>query len=501
MNKNFYHTLNEKFLIHKNQICIEETSGRQWSYQKINDLAGRFSSLLDSLGILKGSRVIAQLEKSVFSIALYLGCLKSGIIYIPLNTAYTSNEISYFIKNTEPDLLILSPDKYTEHDALLSNLKELKSISMGNSSEDNLIRQIIDTDNNLDIVDLEEDDIASIIFTSGTTGHSKGAIISHKNLSSNAISLNKIWGFTYEDVLLHALPVYHVHGLFVALHCAFLSGCKIFFFEKFSPGEIVNYLKFSTVMMGVPTFYSRLLSNDQFDKEVCKNMRVFISGSAPLTDKVFLEFYERTKHRILERYGMSETGMITSNPLNGERIEGTVGYSLPDVKIRENKESGIIEVKGPNVFKGYWGMEEKTKDEFTEDGFFITGDIGKIDDDGRLTLFGRSSDMIISGGYNIYPKEIELVIDEIEGIKESAVIGCPESDLGEAVVAILVSDIGIKTIPDDTISEILLKSLANYKCPRKYIWMEDLPRNAMGKVQKKSLRNEHKNIFGVNNEQ
>jgi len=364
-----------------------------------------------------------------------------------------------------------------------------------------LIRQIIDKDNNLDIVDLKEDDIASIIFTSGTTGRSKGAIISHKNLSSNAISLNKIWEFTYEDVLLHALPIYHVHGLFVAMHCAFLSGCKIFFFEKFSPSEIVNYLKFSTVMMGVPTFYSRLLSNDQFNREVCKNMRVFISGSAPLTDKIFLEFYERTKHRILERYGMSETGMITSNPLNGERIEGTVGYPLPDVKIRENKESGIIEVKGPNVFKGYWGMEEKMKDEFTEDGFFTTGDIGKIDDDGRLTLFGRSSDMIISGGYNIYPKEIELVIDEIEGIKESAVIGCPQSDLGEAVVAILVSDKAIKTIPDDTISEILLKSLANYKCPSKYIWMEDLPRNAMGKVQKKSLRNEHKYIFGVNNEQ
>ena len=299
------------------------------------------------------------------------------------------------------------------------------------------------------------------------------------------------------------MPIFHVHGLFVALHTAFLSGCIIIFFEKFSPKKILSSLNIATVMMGVPTYYSRLLSLEEFDKNLCKGVRLFISGSAPLTDSVFKSFKECTGHTILERYGMSETGMITSNPLEGDRVEGTEGFPLPDVLVRicdekgnilDQGEKGIVEVKGPNVFKGYWKLNKKTKKEFREDGFFVTGDIGKLDKDGRLTLFGRSNDMVISGGYNVYPKEIELILDEIEGIKESAVIGCPHNDLGEAVVAVLISD-NNNIISDDKMKEILLESLANFKCPLRYLWIDELPRNAMGKVQKKVLKGQYENLF------
>ena len=328
-------------------------------------------------------------------------------------------------------------------------------------------------------------------------------MLTHKNLSSNAFALTDIWGFTESDILIHALPIFHVHGLFVAIHTAFLSGCKIIYFEKFSPKKVFTYLESATVMMGVPTYYSRLLSLKDFNIKACKNLRLFISGSAPLTETVFQEFEERSGHKILERYGMSETGMITSNPLDGERIEGTVGFALPEVNIRvcsqdgkilPNDEKGIVEVRGPNVFKGYWNLEEKTKKEFRDDGFFITGDIGKIDKNNRLTLFGRSSDMVISGGYNIYPKELELILDEIKGISESAIIGCPHHDLGEAIVAILISD-KKDSISDDKLTKILLESIAKFKCPLKYLWLEELPRNAMGKVQKKILRENYINVF------
>ena len=329
-------------------------------------------------------------------------------------------------------------------------------------------------------------------------------MITHRNLESNGNALVSAWGFNERDILIHALPIFHVHGLFVALHTILLSGSKIIFFQKFSPDTLIKRLPDATVMMGVPTYYSRLLSKDNFNKSTCKNIRLFISGSAPLTDNVFLEFKKRTDHNILERYGMSETGMITSNPLNGDRIAGTVGFALPDIDIRVSDETGqilpadtrgIVEVKGPNVFSGYWRLEEKTKKEFRLDGFFITGDIGKLDYEGRLTLFGRSTDMLISGGYNIYPKEIELILDEIECIQESAVIGCPHDDLGEAVVAILISKKDKDIISDDSIEEILLNSIAKFKCPARYIWLDKLPRNAMGKVQKKVLKEKYSKIF------
>ena len=328
-------------------------------------------------------------------------------------------------------------------------------------------------------------------------------MITHGNLSSNALALREIWGFTSEDVLLHALPIFHVHGLFVALNTALLSASKIIFLEKFNIEDVVRNLSKSTVMMGVPTYYNRLVNEEEFKHESYNKMRLFISGSAPLTEKTFNEFKEKTNHSILERYGMTETGMITSNPLHGNRLEGTVGFPLPKVSIRAMKdgkilsdnEKGVIEVKGPNVFRGYWRMEEKTKEEFTEDGFFITGDIGQIDKNGRLTLSGRSSDMIISGGYNVYPKEIEIILNTIKGVRESAIIGVKHSDLGESPIAILVSESEDYKIPDKEIIEILNEKIAKYKIPKLFIWIDELPLNAMGKVQKKNLRIKYEKIL------
>jgi malonyl-CoA/methylmalonyl-CoA synthetase len=375
--------------------------------------------------------------------------------------------------------------------------------ALGTSKTDPFLMEILELKQDNILEQCSEDDTAAILFTSGTTGKSKGAMITHGNLSSNAFALKKYWGFTGDDTLLHALPIFHVHGLFVALHTALLSASKIIFLEKFDIPQVNESLKDSSVMMGVPTFYSRLIGAKNFDRGIYEGIRLFISGSAPLTEKTFNEFKDKTGHLILERYGMTETGMITSNPLVGERVEGTVGFSLPDIKIRARKdnkilspnEKGVIEVKGPNVFKGYWQMEDKTKEEFTDDGFFITGDIGQIDESGRLTLSGRSGDMIISGGYNVYPKEIEIILNTINGIQESAVIGAKHEDFGECPIAILVSDDPDNLISDNFINSLLQESLAKYKIPKSYIWINSLPINAMGKVQKKDLRNKYDEIL------
>ena len=503
MNKNFFRILSDNFDKYSDNILIEEDKGKIWTYDDVLQLTFHFSSFLKKLGLKKGSRIIIQAEKTVYSVCLYLSCLKLGIIYVPLNTAYTSSEMAYFIDNIDPDLMFLSSEKLSEHENLLTTYEKIKTLVLEKDNEE-LIKEIYGSKKDNFIEELNAKDIASIIFTSGTTGKSKGAMITHKNLESNTKALLNIWGFSKDDILLHALPIFHVHGLFVALNTIFLSGAKIIFFEKFSPESIIKRLPEATVMMGVPTYYTRLLSKSNFNKSTCESMRLFISGSAPLTEIVFEKFKERTGHKILERYGMSETGMITSNPLEGERVPGTVGFSLPDIKVRVVNElgealsfgdRGIVEVKGPNVFRGYWRLEEKTKKDFRSDGFFITGDVGQLDNEGRLTLLGRSNDMLISGGYNIYPKEIELILDEIEGINESAVIGCPHDDLGEAVVAILISTKSKNIISDDSIEEILLKSLAKFKCPVRYIWLNELPRNAMGKVQKKVLKEKYKKIF------
>ena len=413
------------------------------------------------------------------------------------------SEVEYFIENIKPKLFVCSPERFNKISLTCEKSEIPNCKALGTSPGDPFLTEILGLEQDNTIEQCHEDDTAAILFTSGTTGKSKGAMITHGNLSSNAFALKKTWGFTRNDTLLHALPIFHVHGLFVALHTALLSASKIIFLEKFEISQVNEYLKEASVMMGVPTFYSRLLSEEVFDNGVYAGVRLFISGSAPLTEKTFNEFKDKTGHLILERYGMTETGMITSNPLIGERVEGTVGFSLPDIEIRARKdnkilpsnEKGVIEVRGPNVFKGYWKMEEKTKEEFTEDSFFITGDIGQIDDDGRLTLSGRSGDMIISGGYNVYPKEIEIVLNTINGIQESAVIGVKHEDFGECPIAILVSDDPDNLISDYYINSLLQESLAKYKIPKSYIWINSLPINTMGKVQKKDLRIKYDKIL------
>ena len=503
MNKNLYKILFDEFNQIETNICFDIPGKRQWSYKEIDNLSSLFASYLKSIGLKKGDRIISQTEKSVASIGLYLACLRTGIIYTPLNTSYTLKEVEYFIENIQPKLFVCTPDKMDSISLVCKKLNVPNYQSLGKSEEDPFLKEILTLKQSNVFENCEENDTAAILFTSGTTGKSKGAMITHGNLSSNAFALKETWNFTQKDTLLHALPTFHVHGLFVALHTAFLSASKIIFLEKFDVYEITRNLKKSTVMMGVPTFYSRLMSEKNFNNNLYKDMRLFISGSAPLTEKTFNEFKNKTGHSILERYGMTETGMITSNPLIGERVEGTVGFSLPDIKIRvakDNKiltsnEKGVVEVKGPNVFKGYWRMKEKTKEEFTEDGFFITGDIGQIDPQGRLTLSGRSGDMIISGGFNVYPKEIEIILNTIDGIKESAVIGVKHLDFGECPIAILVPDGLSNRIKDDFINSLLQEALAKYKIPKSYIWINALPVNAMGKVQKKDLRLKYDKIL------
>ena len=503
MNHNLYKILYENFKSDLGKICIEIPDYKKISFKDLDILSAHFASFLNNLGLKKGDRMICQIDKSLSAIGLYLGCLRMGVIYTPLNTSYTNDEVEYFIKNIEPKLFVGRSKLNDDVENICSRLGVPFFKTIGISDNDPALIEILSMKPLNIFENCDDQDVAAILFTSGTTGKSKGAMITHNNLSSNAFALREIWGFTSEDILLHALPIFHVHGLFVALNTALLSASKIIFLEKFNIDDVINNLTKSTVMMGVPTYYNRLVNEEAFSEDSFKNMRLFISGSAPLTEKTFKEFKKKTNHSILERYGMTETGMITSNPLNGDRIEGTVGFPLPKVKIRATKdgknlpenEKGIIEVKGPNVFNGYWRMKEKTEDEFTEDGFFITGDIGQIDKIGRLTLSGRSGDMIISGGYNIYPKEIEKILNTIKGIKESAIIGVKHSDLGESPIAILVSDSKETEISDNDIIEILNRKLAKFKIPKSFIWVDKLPVNVMGKVQKKNLRIKYEKIL------
>jgi malonyl-CoA/methylmalonyl-CoA synthetase len=397
---------------------------------------------------------------------IYLGVLKAGAVYLPLNSAYTSAEVDYFVHDAEPREVITNPPAY---------VRDSKAFAP------------------LDVaVPRGDDDLASIIYTSGTTGRSKGAMLTHGNLAANAIALHKAWAFTPADILLHALPIFHVHGLFVAMHCAFLAGCPMIWLPRFSDADVLAGLKRATVMMGVPTFYTRLLANAAFTREAASNVRLFISGSAPLLPTTFAEFEQRTGQRILERYGMSEAVIITSNPLDGERLAGSVGYPLPgvDLRIGGGEETGVIEIRGPSVFSAYWRMPEKTAEEFTRDGYFITGDVGRQDADGRVWISGRAKDLIISGGYNVYPKEIELILDELPGVTESAVIGLPHPDFGEGVAAIVIGQ-------GDEFAMIAecRKRLAAFKTPKRIVFVDELPRNAMGKVQKNVLRETYTALF------
>ena len=478
--------------------------GRRWSYGEIEALSARMAGALLAAGAKPGDRVCVQVDKSAENVVLYLAALRAGLVYVPLNTAYTESEIGYFLADAEPALFVCRPEAEEALKSVAAKAGVHGVYTLGANGKGSLSGAQEDALPFNKTEPRAADDLAVILYTSGTTGRSKGAMLTNGNLASNALALHRLWGFARGDVLLHALPIFHIHGLFVALHTAMLNGSEILFLPAFDAAAVRDALKRATVMMGVPTFYSRLLAEPGFGKEDCATMRLFISGSAPLTVETFNAFEARTGMRILERYGMSEAGMIASNPLNGERIAGTVGFALPDVSIRiagedgaplAPGEAGNVEVKGPNVFAGYWRMPEKTQGEF-RDGWFITGDVGMLDAEGRLTLVGRSKDLIIAGGYNIYPIEIEQLLDAVPGVAESAVVGVPHKDMGEGVVAVLVAAKDAAR-PDDAALTAAMEALAKFKRPRRFFWVDALPRNAMGKVQKQALRETYRDAFAA----
>ena len=437
---------------------------------------------------------------------LYLGVLRAGYVYLPLNTAYQAGEIEYFIGNAEPLVLVCSPKSLAWIQPIADATKVTRVFTLDDSGGGTLIDAAAKLSTMHTTAVKQADDLAAILYTSGTTGRSKGAMLTHNNLLSNALTLKDYWGWSNKDVLIHALPIFHVHGLFVASHCALLAGAKMIWLAKFDPNSVLARLPEATVFMGVPTLYVRLLGDARLNKETCRNMRLFVAGSAPLLIETFNEWHERTGHTILERYGMSETAMLTSNPYSpeqGERRGGTVGFPLPGVSVRASddkggmcpvNEIGGIEVKGPNVFAGYWRMPEKNREEFTADGWFKTGDVGKIDERGYVVIVGRSKDLIISGGYNVYPAEIEGYINDMPGVAESAVVGVPHPDFGEAGVAVVVAKTGA-ALDADTIITTLKGKIANFKVPKRVFVVSDLPRNAMGKVQKNVLRLAHAKLF------
>jgi malonyl-CoA/methylmalonyl-CoA synthetase len=502
---NLYTLFKERFPKDLSQNFIETKEGKRYSYHDLTLTTSAIANTMQNAGVKKGDRIIFQVHKSPEAIFLYLACLKLGAISVPLNTAYTAAELSYFLDDIEPALVVCDPESPILTEQLLSKRTKMTLLTLDKQGKGTLIENTIAKNNAQVIAILGEDEIACILYTSGTTGKPKGAMITHGNLASNALTVHQSWGFNEEDILLHSLPIFHVHGLFVALNCVLLSGTSMIFLSQFDVNDVVECLPKTTVLMGVPTFYTRLLSHPNFIKKTVENMRLFISGSAPLLKEVSDMFYTRTGHRILERYGMSETVMISSNPLNGERLPGSVGPALPGITVRittddgrvlgEN-ETGNIEVSGPNVFKGYWRKPDKTKEEFTNDGFFKTGDVGFLNEHRYLTIASRSKDLIISGGYNVYPKEIEIIINGLENINESAVIGVPHPDFGEAVLAVVVLDeANDKDIDESKLIMTLKQQLAAYKVPKRIFQIDELPTNVMGKIQKNVLRDQYQNVF------
>jgi malonyl-CoA/methylmalonyl-CoA synthetase len=510
-NTNLYAQLAANFPADTQACAIEafaaDGTPRYFTWQDIDHATAKLANLLTSLNLPAGARVAAQTEKSVEALLLYLATLRAGFVYLPLNTAYQHAEMDYFIGNAEPSVVVCDPRNLSWIAPLCSKHGVRWHYTLGAQpcadEPHSLLAAAAPMEQTCTTVHRQASDLAAILYTSGTTGRSKGAMLSHGNLWSNALTLKRVWGWQEGDVLLHVLPIFHVHGLFVASHGALANGSKMIWLAKFEPQTVVALLKRSTVFMGVPTLYTRLLAEPSFTREACRNMRLFISGSAPLLIETFNAFIARTGHTILERYGMSETVMLTSNPCVGERRGGTVGLPLPGVQVRVRSEHGAdcasgeignIEVKGPNVFSGYWRMPEKTRDEFTADGFFKTGDVGCISVDGYVTIAGRSKDLIITGGYNVYPAEVEGFINELPGVDESAVIGVPHPDFGEGVVAVVVLKSGASIVADG-IAAALKKQIANYKVPKRVLVVADLPRNAMGKVQKNLLRETYQALF------
>ncbi|WP_298835321.1 malonyl-CoA synthase [uncultured Piscinibacter sp.] len=510
--QNLFVALREAFPDDLDATAIETADGPGaplfYTWRDIERATAMMANLLASLQLPSGARVAVQTEKSVEALLLYLAVLRAGYVYLPLNTAYQAAEIEYFIGNAEPSVVVCSGRNFGWVSKIAFKAGTQHVFTLNEDRTGTLLDRAAHHADTHTPATKWADDLAAILYTSGTTGRSKGAMLTHGNLLSNARVLKDYWGWVPGDVLIHVLPIFHVHGLFVASHGALLNGSKMIWFAKFDPAAVVRRLPEATVFMGVPTLYVRLLAEPGFGREACRNMRLFVAGSAPLLIETFNEFRERSGHTILERYGMSETAMLTSNPYHpedGERRGGTVGFPLPGVALRVSDEQGQpcptgeiggIEVKGPNVFKGYWRMPEKTKEEFTADGWFKTGDVGKVDERGYVTIVGRSKDLIITGGYNVYPAEIEGYLNEMDGVAESAVIGVPHPDFGEGVVAVVVAKPGAKPDAAALVAELKGK-IANFKVPKHCFVVDALPRNTMGKVQKNLLREQHKGLFGA----
>ncbi len=484
-------------------MFIETAEGRRWTYGEMIGFSGRLAGALSALGVEPGDRVAVQVEKSPEALMLYLACVRAGAVYLPLNTAYTLAELDYFIGDAEPRLVVVDP-RSREGVAALAEAHGGAVETLDATGGGSLLQRAGGAAADFSDAERGPDDLAAILYTSGTTGRSKGAMLTHDNLLSNALALRDCWRFTSADRLIHALPIFHTHGLFVASNVTLLSGASMIFLPKFDADEALRLMREATVMMGVPTFYVRLAQHPGLTREAAAGMRLFVSGSAPLLAETHRSFSEKAGHAILERYGMTETNMNTSNPYDGERVAGTVGFALPGVLLRVTEpetgrplpdgETGMIEVKGPNVFKGYWRMPEKTAAEFRADGFFITGDLGKIDERGYVHIVGRGKDLVISGGYNIYPKEVESEIDGMPGVVESAVIGVPHPDFGEGVTAVVVAQKGA-ALDEAAVLAALQDRLARYKQPKRVLFVDDLPRNTMGKVQKNLLRQTYADLY------
>jgi len=503
---NLFAALRAAFPKDLDSLAIETDDGLQYSWRDLDRATAMMANLLQSLDLEPGARIAVQVDKSVEAAMLYLATLRAGYVFLPLNTAYQSAEIEYFVGNAEPAVVVCSTRNFGWVSPIAFKAGARAVFTLNEDRTGSLLKRAVHMRDTHTVAQKGPDDLAAILYTSGTTGRSKGAMLSHDNLLSNAVVLKSYWGWEKGDVLIHALPIFHVHGLFVALHGALINGSPMRWVSKFDPKTVVRLLPRATVFMGVPTLYVRLLAEPALTRQACAGMRLFISGSAPLLIETFREWQERTGHTILERYGMSETAMLTSNPYlasQGPRRGGTVGFPLPGVGVRVHDETGRelpageiggIEVRGPNVFKGYWRMPEKTREEFTADGWFKTGDVGMIDAQGYVTIVGRSKDLIISGGYNVYPAEIEGYINEMPGVAESAVVGVPHPDFGEVGVAVVTAKPGASLKAEQILASLKAR-LANFKIPKHCAEVSELPRNTMGKVQKNLLRDQYKGLF------
>ncbi|WP_235040596.1 malonate--CoA ligase [Vreelandella profundi] len=504
MSDNLYLQFYPHFERQPDKVLMHTQEGTDYRYADVLATSRRMASVLISLGITPGDRIAVQVDKSPEIVMLYLACLQVGAVYLPLNTAYTDNEIHYFLSDAEPHVFICRPQDHATTRATAEQCGVTHIESLGTHADGSFMEKVAAATQTQEVCEVAGDDLAAILYTSGTTGRSKGAMLSHTNLASNSQALTKAWQYSEHDHLLHALPIFHTHGLFVACNITLLNGASMTFLPKLDVDQLIDLMPRATVLMGVPTFYSRLLQSPRLSREVVSNMRLFISGSAPLLAETHEAFEQRTGHAILERYGMTETNMNTSNPYQGKRRPGTVGMPLSGVEIRiadresgvslPQGETGMVELRGPNVFQGYWRMPEKTQAEFRDDGFFITGDLGCIDEHGYLNIVGRDKDLVISGGYNVYPKEIELLIDDLSGVSESAVVGVPHADLGEGVIAVVVRE-AQGEVSEASILAALSDQLARYKQPKQVFFAPALPRNVMGKVQKNQLRDTFADTF------